>query len=170
MSRLNWIIFALIALVSTIMVFVNKTAHSELKPYLGKWNGGFEVFSIPGTENPRLYKLNSLKGFVVLYAANMKFDLELSGEQQDITVTGTWKILRKGRVELSGKKIKIDDYGGDLKRDPNKPYIPNQDVTAAYSKPIILDLSKDGQRFTGLLISVGVLEGTHRFDRVGSGT
>jgi hypothetical protein len=95
--------------------------------------------------------------------------LEVSGQQEDIVVTGTWKLIKPTRVELTSSDVKINDFGGALKRDPNKPYIPNEDVTGAYGKPMILDLKNKGQSLDGLLMSIGNMTGTHQFQRVGSG-
>jgi hypothetical protein len=170
LSRLNWFVAAMAILAGIVAVLINRTAHSNLRPFLGKWNGGFEIQDIRGVGASNVQKrAQELRGFVVLYGSHQKFDLEVSGQQQDIVVTGTWKVIKPTRVELTSSDVKIDDYGGVLKRDPNKPYIPNEDVTSAYEKPIILDLTDKGQKLNGLLISMGDMTGTHIFERVGSG-
>ena len=137
-------------------------------PYLGKWSGGFEVEKVgPGAavSDP---KRNSLKGFLQLYATGRRYELHLDGEQFGLVAGGTWS-EKNGRLSLAPVTVKIDDGGGEEARNPNRAWVDPKDLSAAYSRPMGLKLSPDGQHLTGLLIDVGPLTGTHSFTREGFG-
>jgi len=137
-------------------------------PYLGKWSGGFQVEKVrPGTAiaDP---KRNNLKGFLQLYATDHRYELHLDGEQFGLIARGTWS-EENGRLSLTSNDVKIDDGGGEEARNPNRAWIDPKDLREAYSRPMGLRLSKDGQRLTGLIIDVGPLTGTHSFVREGFG-
>ncbi|CAN5419607.1 hypothetical protein BH11ARM1_BH11ARM1_03930 [soil metagenome] len=169
LNRFTWILVALFAIFGTTMVLYNRNANSDLKPFLGKWNGGYVVTSIGPITDPNILKGNKLDGYVVIYGAEHKFAMELSGPQQDINVTGTWRIVKATRLELKSNGVKIDDFGGADKRNPNLPYIPNEIVSKVFDQPFVLDLADGNQKFVGLLNKFGNLTGKYEFDRVGSG-
>jgi hypothetical protein len=140
-------------------------SNRELIPYTGRWAGGFEIDTVtqgPATEEVK--RQNRLTGYLQVYLTGRKYKLHLEGIQQGIDIDGTW--TAKGRrIILTPKEVKIDDRGGPEMRDPNKPYLPNEDVTAAYSKPIVLDQSEDKQSFQGLSVTVSRFIGKHAFKR-----
>lgn len=135
---------------------------------LGKWSGGFEVERLPENAAIKPRKRNNLTGYLQLYGTESKYELSLDGEQFGVVVTGNWA-SQEGRITLRPSGVKVDDGGGQESRDPNKAWIDPAVLSAAYSRPISLRLSKDGQRLEGVLIDVGPLVGTHRFKREGSG-
>lgn len=169
MTKLTWTIAAFLILAGLTSVYFNRSANKELLPYLGKWTGSFAVDKVAGKQNPALAKRSSLTGYLQLYGAKNRFEMRLSGEQQDVTVKGTWALEKETRLVLNPAEVAIEDYGGASQRDPNLVYIPNDRVRLAYQKPIVLDLSPDRQRLEGLLTSIGDLTGHHEFVRVGSG-
>ncbi len=137
-------------------------------PYLGKWSGGFTVERAgPGTVGGA--RRNDLKGFLQLYRTDARYELHLDGEQFGLVAGGTWT-QKTGRVALSPTSVKVDDGGGEEKRNPNRAWIPADALSAAYSRPMSLRLSKDGKTLTGLPLDVGPLVGTHSFVRAGFGT
>lgn len=136
-------------------------------PYLGKWSGGFTV-ETAGKGSVGGARRNDLKGFLQLYRTDARYELHLDGEQFGLVAGGSWD-EKKGRVTLSPKEVKIDDGGGEEVRDPNKAWVKPDELRAAYSRPLSLRLSKDGQTLTGLLVDVGPLTGTHSFVREGFG-
>ena len=136
-------------------------------PYLGKWSGGLTVDRIgPGAIGT--VARNSLKGFLQLYRTDARYELHLDGEQFGLVAGGSWA-QKDGRVTLSPTSVKVDDGGGEEVRNPNKAWIEPAVLSDAYSHPMSLRLSKDGQRLTGLLVEVGPLTGTHSFVREGFG-
>lgn len=138
-------------------------------PYLGKWSGAFHVEKVAPGAAVKDPERNTLRGFLQLYATGEKFELHLDGEQFALIAKGTWK-QKDGRFTLSPTEVKIDDGGGEDARNPNRAWITPADLRAAYSRPLALRLSKDGQTLTGLLVDVGPLTGTHSFKREGFGT
>lgn len=137
-------------------------------PYLGKWSGGFNVDTVgrgAAVADPRR---NDLKGFLQLYRTDARYELHLEGEQFSLVAGGSWA-LKDGRVTLSPTSVKIDDGGGEESRNPNRAWIDPPALREAYSRPLALRVSKDGQRLTSLLVDVGPLEGTHSFTREGFG-
>ncbi|RYG48145.1 hypothetical protein EON79_05345 [bacterium] len=138
-------------------------ANKELLPYLGKWNGAFEVEAMPGAKANDL-KRETLRGYLVLYATSRRFVMRLEGEQQAADLDGTWTLKGK-QAELKATKVLIDDQGGEELRDPNKKWIPATDLKPKLESPIILNLSADTQRLTGPGISIGTRQGAFRFRR-----
>ena len=129
-------------------------------PFLGKWQGQFEVqrMQISGTESDR--KRESLKGYVQVYADKHKFKMRMEGEQEAVDLTGIWSI--KGRqITLQFSEVVVDDMGGEQFRDPNRKFISPLDLRAAYGKPIVLNLSADKQHLDGLTMTMGGLTGRH---------
>ena len=136
-------------------------------PLLGKWSGAFTVDKVgPGAVGDA--RRNALKGFLQLYKTDSRFELHLEGEQFGLVAGGSWS-FKGDRVTLTPKEVKIDDGGGEEARNPNRAWIDPAALRAAYSRPMSLRRSKDGQSLKGLLIEVGPLTGTHAFVREGFG-
>ena len=136
-------------------------------PFLGKWSGGFTVERVgPGAIGDA--ERNRLTGFIQLYRTGERYELHLEGEQFGLVAGGTWT-QKEGRVTLSPTEVKIDDGGGEEKRNPNRAWIDPAALREAYSRPLALRVSKDGKKLSGLLLSVGPLVGTHAFVREGFG-
>lgn len=136
-------------------------------PFLGKWSGGFTV-ETAGKGVVGGARRNDLKGFLQLYRTDSRYELHLDGEQFGLVAGGKWT-QKDGRVSLAPTSVKVDDGGGEEARNPNRAWIDPAALSAAYSRPMSLRLSKDGKRMTGLLIDVGPLTGTHAFVREGFG-
>ncbi len=137
-------------------------------PYLGKWSGNFTVETVgkgAAVADPRR---NDLKGFLQLYRTDARYELHLDGEQFGLVAGGSWA-QKDGRVTLSPTSVKIDDGGGEEARNPNRAWLDPAALREAYSRPLSLRLSKDGQHLSGLLVDVGPLTGTHAFVREGFG-
>ena len=86
-----------------------------------------------------------------------------------VETVGKGAAVTDPRVTLSSTSVKIDDGGGEEVRNPNRAWIDPAALREAYSRPLALRLSKDGQHLTGLLVEVGPLTGTHSFVREGFG-
>ena len=142
-------------------------ADRSAMPYLGKWTGGLTV-ETAGKGAIGGARRNDLKGFLQLYKTESRYELHLEGEQFGLVAGGTWS-RKDGRVTLAPTTVKIDDGGGQEARDPNRAWIDPAALSAAYSRPMSLRLSKDGTRLVGLLLDVGPLTGTHAFARAGFG-
>ncbi|CAN5670755.1 hypothetical protein BH11ARM2_BH11ARM2_00910 [soil metagenome] len=146
-----------------LLVLAGCGGHKELLPYFGKWNGAFEVETAPGA-SPKDLSRETLRGYLMLYGSNRRFLLHLEGEQQTVDLDGAWTLTGK-QVEARAKKIEIDDEGGEAHRDPNKKWIPSDDLQTAMGRPIILNLSADAKRLTGPATTIGALQGAYRFHR-----
>lgn len=154
--KLAWLPFVPLLLVGC--------ANQAIRPYLGKWNGGFVV---DRSDDPKAKDLarNNLNGFLQLYGTDKKFVLHLNGEQEAIDATGTWTV-KGNKATLQVLDVEIDDAGGELKRDPSKRYIPASDLRAAYQGDLVLEMSKDQLNLTGLESNIGSLVGHHEFKKV----
>jgi len=131
-------------------------------PFLGKWSGEFQVSEIQGGGTAKDMKRESIRGYIQVYATSRSYKMEMEGEQETIDISGAWTI--KGhRITLLPETIKIDDQGGVDARDPNKKFIPAEEVQKAYGRPILLSESEDKKSLTGLKTTIGKLTGTHRF-------
>jgi hypothetical protein len=165
--RTVFIVFGLLAVLMIGLTLRATNSNRDLLSYTGKWKGGFTVDAIepgPNTETDR--RRSRLEGYLQVYLTRRSYKLHLEGEQQGIDVDGTWTV-KEGRVTLTPKEVKIDDQGGESKRDPNKKYIPNEAVTAAYNRPLVLVLAPDKRSYQGLPTTVGTLLGKHHFEKDG---
>ncbi len=153
MTRITWIVLAALLIFGLWSVFVGRGANKELASYLGMWTGTLASDT------------QSMKGYLRIKGANKQFELHLEGPQQTVDVTGTWVLDKPTTLVLQGSDIKIDDFGGAAKRDPNKPYLENQEITSTYSKPIALNLSADKEKLTSLPLQLGGVKFTHEFKR-----
>ncbi|RYG35796.1 hypothetical protein EON81_11650 [bacterium] len=138
-------------------------ANKELLPYLGKWNGAFEVESLSGATDKDL-KRETLRGYLVLYATNRRFVMHLEGEQQGMDLDGAWTIDGK-QAKLKAVTFKIDDQGGEELRDPNRKWIPAADLKPTMEGQIVLNISADAQRLASPTTSIGARQGAFRFRR-----
>jgi hypothetical protein len=136
-----------------VAVLGRTNANQELKPYLGLWRGEFRVGK------------DLMTGYLRIKGSRKEADLHLEGIQQTIDVKGTWTLEKPRRISFKSNDIKIDDFGGAASRDPNKPYIPNESVMAGYARPIIFDLSADGEKLTSLPEPFGKATAVHEFTR-----
>jgi hypothetical protein len=136
--------------------------------FLGMWNGGFEVSGVGGKNDLSLKGLEalSLSGYLKVLANKNEYWLKLDGKQQGIEIKGKWSYDdASSRLTLRPNDIQIDDGGGEEFRDPNKPWVPVEKLRAAYEKPIVLDLKGENKKYEGLEMSVGSLQGVHRFEK-----
>jgi hypothetical protein len=158
MKRVGFIAFMLVGTVGC-------NPNQQYVPYFGKWDGALNILEIPdGPNTPKDRERESLRGYLMIYGARQKFDLHLEGEQETLDITGQWR-LEKDRLTLKASKIDIDDQGGEAFRDPNRKFIPAPDLRQAYGKTIVLKLSPDKLKLTGLKISVGRRIAIHEFSR-----
>lgn len=134
--------------------------------FLALWNGKFKVEKVlTGPDSPQDRARYELKGYIKILSNKSEFWIHLEGEQQAIDIKGTYKI-EKDRIQLrASSDTRIDDFGGEDKRNPNLKFIPIQALKDSYAKPIILDLSKDGLKLTGLTFTLGPVEGQYEFEK-----
>lgn len=137
-------------------------------PFLGKWSGSFAVEAVAKGTPVADPGRNTLRGFLQLYQTGARYELHLDGEQEGLVSGGTWS-AKNGRVVISPTSVKIDDEGGAEARNPNKTWIDPAQLREAYSRPLEFHVSKDGQRMTSVLETVGPLTGTYSFVREGFG-
>ncbi|MDR3690377.1 MAG: hypothetical protein P4L46_13430 [Fimbriimonas sp.] len=136
--------------------------HKDLLPFLGKWSGKFQVRSIEGGGSSKDVIREEMHGYIQVYETGRSYKMELQGEQETIDVDGTWA-HKANRIILSPKSIAIDDMGGAESRDPNKKYIPADQLRDAYSSELVLTESKDNKALHGLEMTIGRLIGKHEF-------
>lgn len=165
--RILFAAFGVLGVCLTGLTLLATNSHRELLRYTGKWAGAFTVDSIskgPDTESDR--KRSRLEGYLQLYLSGRRYLFHVDGEQQGVEVNGTWQ-AQNDRVILTPNHVAIDDHGGADKRDPNKKYIPNDDVQAAFNRPLILIQSDDHQGFVSLPVSIGAYLGKYSFRKDG---
>ena len=134
--------------------------------FLAIWTGGFTVQQvIKGADSPKDRAGYNLKGYLKILSNRQEFWIHLEGSQQGVDIKGNYK-LEKDRITLKiGPATKIDDFGGIDKRNPNLKWIPSEDLQASFGRPIILDLSKDGMKLTGLITTIGPVLGKYEFTK-----
>ncbi len=165
--RVIYVVLGLLTILLLGLTVRATNANRDLLTYTGKWKGGFTVDSITtGPDDEANRHRSRLQGYVQIYLSNRRFQLHLEGEQQGIDVDGSWT-ADGNRVTLKPREVKIDDQGGEAKRDPNKKYIPNEAVMAAYNRPLVLIQTPDKKGYEGLVVTVGPLLGKHRFTKDG---
>ncbi|HSI72708.1 MAG TPA: hypothetical protein VK934_05985 [Fimbriimonas sp.] len=153
MSRLTWAIVAILIALGLYGVYVNRSSNEELRNFLGMWQGKLNA-------GPQ-----SMKGYLRFKGGRKEFELHLEAAQQEIDLKGNWTLVKPTQMELKVTDVKVNDFGGASKRDPNKPYIPNADVQSAYGKPLVFTLAPDKQTLTSLPITFGQLTASHEFKK-----
>ena len=118
-------------------------------PLLGKWSGALEILRVRSQlrgdgGNPKAYEM---RGDLQIYVR--KFELNLTGPQQFVTVKGTWSLSGK-QLRLKTAKVEFpkDRAVDDL--DPNKGYIEPDDLRGFFVREQGLALSSDGKRLAGV--------------------
>lgn len=125
----------------------------ERAPVLGMWTGGFY------TDEAEV-----LRGYLQLYQTGDKFKMRLGTKDQEMTFQGTWT-LAKGRVDLRVGDIDFENPPEETQKALGLRVFTPEDVRAAFGKPITLDLGSNGKALTGLTITIGKIQGKHRFNK-----
>jgi hypothetical protein len=107
----------------------------------------------------------SMKGYLRFKGGREEFEMHLEAVQQEIDLKGNWKLVNPNQMEMKVTDIKINDFGGAHKRNPDKPYIPNDVVQNAYAKGLVFNLSADKQKVTSLPVNFGSFSGVHEFEK-----
>lgn len=158
-------IFIPLVLLAIALFFTARAscANKDLVPFFGKWSGAYEVDQVlKGADGPKDRERSKLEGFVQIYGSNRSYKMFLNGEQESLEIGGTWT-TKGNRITLRMNDFKLDDQGGEDARNPNAKFIPADELREAYAKPLVLELSADKKRLTGLRTTVGPTVGTHRF-------
>ena len=136
--------------------------NKERIPYLGHWDGGFEVaLSTSAAQSSAI----NMRGYLQLYRTDDKFLIQLSNPTQVLDLGGKWRMVGPRRVELTFHDFKLAEPDLNKLKGMGRPFLEPADLRAAYTKPLILDLSKDAKTLTGLLMRVGPLLGKHEFKK-----
>lgn len=163
MRKAPIILVTLLIAISFALVYQASHSNKDLVPFLGKWTGGFNVQRVTkGADSATDRERSSLHGFVQIYATNRKFKIHLDGEQESLDITGEWT-FKKNRMTLTTTDFVLDDQGGEDMRNPNMKFIPAEELRLGYSRPLVLDLSPDKKKLSGLPITIGNLVGKHEF-------
>ncbi len=132
-------------------------------PFLGKWNGGFKADSYAGA-TPTDLKRWDMPGYVMLYATRWAFKLHLEAEQAIVDGKGSWA-QRGNTIALTFTELKIDDKGGEEKRNPNRKFISAEAIRKAFGREIVFRLSADGKQIDTGLQSLEALLGSLAFTK-----
>ncbi|MBI1332446.1 MAG: hypothetical protein JST12_18715 [Armatimonadetes bacterium] len=137
----------------------------KMMPFLGQWNGDFVVSKVnrgPDADIDR--KHHSLHGYVSLRLDKKSYLLHLEGEQQQVDVKGNWA-YHGNQAVLSPSDVKVNNDNGAGQYNPNRKYVPDEDLYSAYNKKLILTLSQDGKTLQSPSMSIAFLEGEHIFTK-----
>lgn len=140
-------------------------------PYLGRWDGRFNVRTVDSTVPIRDPKRNSFRGFILFYRTLNRCALHMEGEQEAVDANGTWRLNAHQIVVTFRSKddsksgISIDDAGGADLRDPNKAFIPAKDLKDAFSKTLALNIGANRKELASPLIQIGPLTGSYEFTK-----
>lgn len=149
--------------VMSLVVLSAGCVNKDRWPYLGKWNGGFKADTYAG-KVPDDIKRWDMPGYVMLYATKWSFKLHLEAEQAIIDGKGTW--AQRGKtISLTFTELKIDDKGGEEKRNPNRKFISAESIRKAFGREIVFRLSDDGKKIETGLQSYDDLLGTLGFNK-----
>lgn len=95
-----------------------------------------------------------LKGSLHLYATKDRFTLHFDGPQQGMDASGMWS-TEKDQIHLEVRDLRFDDRGGSERRDPNRPFVPFDDLRRAFQGKLSVSVSSDRKSFTGPLLQIG---------------
>jgi hypothetical protein len=139
--------------------------NKERWPFLGKWNGGFEAESV-NSKVPSDLKRWNMPGYIMLYATRWAFKMHIEAETSTIEAKGIWE-LRDKTLTLRINDLKIDDRGGEEKRDPNKKYISADAIQKTIGRQIVFRLSDDLKKMDTGLQSFDEVLGSFKFAHSG---
>ena len=152
-------------LLSFGVVMISRRGDKAPLPFLGQWQGQFTVDKVNvGPDSPVDRKQHILRGYVSIRLDKMKYIMHLEGEQQQVDITGKWAIVGR-QITLSPGDTKVKTEGGRDGANPNRKYVPEEDLYTGYEQKITLKLSKDGSSLEGLRTTIAFLEGTHSFKK-----
>ncbi|MBC8063991.1 MAG: hypothetical protein H7Y17_04120 [Chlorobia bacterium] len=136
-----------------ILLLVTGCVDKERAPVLGMWTGGFY------TDEAEV-----LRGYLQLYQTGDKFKMRLGTKDQEMTFLGTWS-LAKNRVDLRVGDIDFENPTEETQKALGLKMFTPDEIRAAFGKPITLDLATDGKALSGLTITIGKIQGKHRFKK-----
>jgi hypothetical protein len=136
-----------------LILVVAGCTDKDRAPVMGHWTGGF--FSD---------EAEVMRGYLQLYKTGDKFKMRLASKDQEINFAGTWTVA-KGRVELRVTDTQFDNPPEETIKALGIRIFESEQVRSAYSKPIALDVSDDGKSLKGLTMTLGDLQGRHRFSK-----
>ncbi len=151
------------SLCALLVLFGSGCVNKEKWPYLGKWNGGFRADTLAGAA-PSDLKRWDMPGYLMIYATKWTFKLHLEAEQAIIDVKGTWKV-RNNAMTLNIVEVKIDDKGGEERRNPNLKYLSAETIRKTLGRELSFKISRDGKEIDTALLSYGDLLGIHHFKK-----
>ncbi len=153
MSRITIAVLLGLLVFGLWSVAARRGSNKELAAYLGMWSGQLSSDKI------------AMKGYLRIKGTHKQFEIHLEGAQQTIDIVGSWSLKDDHTLVLQTGDVTIDDFGGAAKRDPNKPYIDNQQLRNAFSKPLVMNLSASKERLTSLPLLINSVRHMCEFER-----
>ena len=130
-------------------------------PYIGIWQGRFQA---EGPDAPKDGDPDrDWRGYLQLYRTEEKFILHLESRSLAMDVKGKWTLKEDMRVLLTPEEFTFDDRGGQLMRDQRLKPLDPKAIQESYGRQVILDISPDRKKLTGLLTRFGPMLGRHVF-------
>ena len=148
---------------AVLVLFSAGCVNKEKWPYLGKWNGGFKADTFAGATTNDIRRWD-MPGYLMIYATKWTFKLHLEAEQAIIDVKGTWKVRDKA-LTLFISEVKIDDKGGEERRNPNRKFLAAETIRKTLGRELSFKISPDGKLLDTALLSYGDLLGVHSFKK-----
>lgn len=140
------------------------SADQKTRPFLGMWVGKYAVSSVgagPNTADDQ--RRHTLTGYVRVLLDKKAYQMHLEGEQQTVEIKGEWA-YRGNQIILSPKKVEVKDEYEDGP-NPNRKYVPLDELTKAYQQKLTFNINKAANEFTAPEVKIAFLSGTHSFKK-----
>ena len=140
------------------------SADQKTRPFLGMWVGNFSVSNVgAGPNTADDHRRHTLTGYVRVLLDKKAYQMHLEGEQQKVDIKGEWT-YKGNQIILSPKDVQVvDEY--DDGPNPNRKYVPSEDLTIAYRQKLTFNINKAANEYIAPEMKIAFLTGTHSFKK-----
>ncbi|HTQ09071.1 MAG TPA: hypothetical protein VMI31_03280 [Fimbriimonadaceae bacterium] len=157
--RFAWILALGVALAGC------RASDSPITRAAGSWQGQFQIDAVDGKADAASIKSEELDANLELYVTGDKFELDATARHQKFSVIGKWTAAPGGRITMTADSYTFDNPTDEDQRALGLRLISPDQVRATFGHAFVLDESPDRRRLTGLVVTLGRLEGRFEFSR-----
>lgn len=140
------------------------SADQKTRPFLGMWVGKFTVSNVgAGPNQADDQRRHTLTGYIRVLLDKKAYQMHLEGEQQQIEIKGEW-VYKGSQIVLSPKNVTVNDEYDDGP-NPNRKYVPSDELTKAYQQKLTFNINKAANEFIAPEMRIAFLTGTHSFKK-----
>lgn len=150
----------ILAAILALALIAGCSNETDVSRAAGNYPGTFK----PDDAAPQSFKDDPLLGYLQLYAGKSKFQLELQSKMQSVVIEGTWT-AKADKLRLVGDSYTFQAPPEEEVKARNLQLVSAEAVRQLFGKGVVLTLSDDRRKLTGLKSSFGPLMGHFEFTR-----